>query len=331
MFNRIGDGQAGAVGTEGAALGEEGGKPAVPLGKVGRPGVHHPQAEALDLLGPQPLPIPYAVFIPVALQIGGLGQGVHRVGHGAPQPPEPLLSGHAGVLFDDPGVVLKLIHPHVLHLGAHRRNPPGGHEHEHIAVKQLIRADHINLREGVVRPRQADLPHLELPPGGDLVAEVADPDGVNHIPAQQLQPGEEGGAHVPDGQDVDPLLPPAGALGQDGHPAGAADVHRGEPPLRQGGGQGRVHREVRQAGGVQHLQPVEGLQLARVSDLEGAPAQHRVPLHQIEYRRAGGGLSLGIGQIPPVRGQDLPILFVIIKHNITPHYHFPIKFLRTDP
>ena len=67
----------------------KGGKPAVPLGKVGRPGVHHPQAEALDLLGPQPLPIPYAVFIPVALQIGGLGQGVHRVGHGAPQPRNP--------------------------------------------------------------------------------------------------------------------------------------------------------------------------------------------------------------------------------------------------
>ena len=232
MVHGIGDGQTGAVGTEGAALGEEGGKPAVPLGKVGRPGIHHPQAEALDLLGPQAPAIPHAVFIPVALQIGGLGQGIHRVGHSAPQSMEALLSGHAGILPDDLGVVLKLIHPHVLHLGAHRRDPAGGYEHEHITVKQLLRTDHMDLREGVVLPGQADLSHLKLPPGGDLVTEVADPNGVDHIPAQQLQPGEEGGAHVPDGQNVDPLLPPAGDLGQDGFPAGASDVHRGEPPRR---------------------------------------------------------------------------------------------------
>ena len=74
----------------------------------------------------------------------------------------------------------------------------------------------LDLREGVVLPGQTDLSHLELPAGGDLVAEVTDPDGADHIPAQQLQPGEEGGAHVPDGQDVDPLLPPAAGLGQDG-------------------------------------------------------------------------------------------------------------------
>ena len=180
----------------------------------------------------------------------------------------------------------------------------------------------MDLREGVVLPGQTDLSHLELPAGGDLVAEVTDPDGADHIPAQQLQPGEEGGAHVPDGQDVDPLLPPAAGLGQDGLPAGAADVHRGEPPRLHGGGQGGVQRDIRQAGGVQHLQPVGGLQLARVGHPEGAPAQHRVPFDQIPDGCAGGGLSLGPGQVSPVGGQNLPLFFVIIEHNITLRNHF---------
>ena len=53
VLQGVGDEQPRTVGTEGAALGEEGGQLGVTLGEVGRPGVHHPQAEALDLLRPQ--------------------------------------------------------------------------------------------------------------------------------------------------------------------------------------------------------------------------------------------------------------------------------------
>ena len=73
VVDGVGDGQSGAVGAEGAALGEEASEFLVPLGVIGRPGVHHPQAEALDLLGPQTLAVPSAVLVLVALQIGGLG------------------------------------------------------------------------------------------------------------------------------------------------------------------------------------------------------------------------------------------------------------------
>ena len=84
MFDGVGDGQPGAVGPKGPALCQKGGESGVPLGKVGRPGVHHPQAEALYLLRPQAEAVPVPILVPVALQIGGFGQGVHRVGHRAP-------------------------------------------------------------------------------------------------------------------------------------------------------------------------------------------------------------------------------------------------------
>ena len=50
MLDGIGYHQILAMGTEGAALCEESGKPRISLGVIGSPGVHDAQTEALDLL-----------------------------------------------------------------------------------------------------------------------------------------------------------------------------------------------------------------------------------------------------------------------------------------
>ena len=318
VLNGVGDKQSGAVGAEGAALGEEGGELLVLLGKVGRPGIHHAKAVALDLLRPQALAVPVAILVLVALQIGGLGQGVHRVGHGAPQALEVGLPGHAGVGLDDGGVILKLGHAHILHLGAHRRDALGGHKDKHVAVEEVFGLDHLHVGEGVIVPGEIDLAHLKLPPGGDLVGQVADADGGDHIPAQQLQAGEQGRAHVADGQDVDPLFARVGGGGENGLPAHAAGVHSGELSRLQGGGESLVQLQLGQAACVQHLQAVGGQKLARRSYLKGAPAQDGVALHQVVDGLPGAGSSGGVGQVGVVGGQDFSVLFVIIEHSITP-------------
>ena len=282
VVDGVGDGQSGAVGAEGAALGEKAGEFLVPLGVIGRPGVHHPQAEALDLLRPQALAVPHAVLVLVALQIGGLGQGVHRVGHGAPQALIVGFPGHAGIVLDDAGVGLELGHAHVLHLGANRGDALGGHKDEQVPVEQLFRGDDLHLGHGVVVPGQGDLAQLKLPPGGDLVGQVADADGVDHVAPQQLQPHEQGGAHVPDGQHVHPLLLGGGLGVQQALPPGAGHIHGGETALLNGGRAGPVHLHLGQAGGVQHLQTVGGGELAGAVYLKRPTAQHRVPRHRGE-------------------------------------------------
>lgn len=50
MLDGVSHHQILAVGAEGTAFCEEPGKPLVPLGVIGGPGVHDAQAEALDLL-----------------------------------------------------------------------------------------------------------------------------------------------------------------------------------------------------------------------------------------------------------------------------------------
>ena len=93
-------------------------------------------------------------------------------------------------------------------------------------------------------------------------------------------------------------------------------------PASRAADRGAVQRELRQAGGVQHLQAVGGLQLARVVHLEGAPAQHRVALHQVIDGGAGDGLSLGVGQVSPLGGQDF---FCPFRNNRT-YYNTSLCF-----
>ena len=236
----------------------------------------------------------------------------------------------------DFGVVLKLIHPDILHLGAHRRDAPGGHKDEHIAVEEVFRGHHLYLGKNVVLPGQADLAHLKLPPGGDLVGQVADADGGDHISPQQLQPGEQGGAHVPDGQDVHPLLPRFGGPLQKLLPARAGGVDGGEAAVSDGPadvlvqlqGDGRSVTEHNtggsvieggQAGGVQRFQTVTGLrQLAGVGDLEGGPAQHRVAGDGGIQPPALSGLHLGAEALQRgERDQGRAVDVVIIHDNIT--------------
>ena len=190
--------------------------------------------------------------------------------------------GHAGIVLDDAGVGLELGHAHVLHLGANRGDALGGHKDEQVPVEQLFRGDDLHLGHGVVVPGQGDLAQLKLPPGGDLVGQVADADGVDHVAPQQLQPHEQGGAHVPDGQHVHPLLLGGGLKIQQGLPPGAVHVHGGETALLDGGGAGLVHLHPGQAGGIQYLQAVGGGKLAGAVYLKRPTAQHRVPRHRGE-------------------------------------------------
>ena len=91
MGEGIRDHQPRAVGAEAAAVRQEAAEPGVLLCEIGRPCVHHAQAEALDLLGPEALPVPTAVRTPVGGQISRLAQGVHRVRQDDEEAPESRL------------------------------------------------------------------------------------------------------------------------------------------------------------------------------------------------------------------------------------------------
>ncbi len=322
------------MGAVGPPFCQKRGQLGVPLGEVGRPGVHHPQAEALDLFRPQAPAVPGTVLVPVALQVRGLSQRVHRVRYRAPQTLEPLIPGHTGIVLHNTGVGFKLGHAHILHLRAHRRNALGGHKDKHIAVEEILRSNHLHFREDIIVPGQANLPHFKLPPGRNLLGEVADADGGDYVPAQQLQPGEQGGAHIPDGQDIHPFFPRPGGPVQHLLPAGTADVDSGNPAVlnglpdipvqlqRDGGpvdnGAGGAVLKVDQAGGVQRRQTVPGQQLARVGHLEGPPPQHRVAGDGGEQPPAPGGRCLRPNPLQGGERNQSRAVDVVIIHGITP-------------
>ena len=181
MFNGIGHHQILAVGAEAAPLCQKLLKPLVSLCIVGRSGVHDAQTVALNLLRAQSLLVKNAVLVCIAGQISCLCQRIHRIGHNGEQALKVFLPGLAGVLGHDLGIILKLIHSHILDLRTYRRNSLGGHEYEHIALEQLLRLHHVYLWKRVVVPGIGDLVFLKFPAGRHLVGDIADSDGAYHI------------------------------------------------------------------------------------------------------------------------------------------------------
>ena len=237
---------------------------------------------------------------PVRPGVGGPpdrpAQGVHRVAEDDEQPPEARLPRLAGEMLRQGAVGLQLGHAHVRHAAAHRRDGPGGGEEEHVAVEERALGHGLHLRQGAVVPGPGDLAHLRLPAGRGGLVQVPDADGRDHVPPQQLQGGEQSGAHVPQGQEVDPLLPGPGRDElQRPLPAGAPDVHRRQPARLQGGaGLLGQRRGLRQPPGVQ---PVDaGLrQLAGVRGPPGGGGPGGIALDRVQrsFQHSVSSLSSG--------------------------------------
>ena len=187
MLDGIRDHKIFAVGAEGTALRQEPGKSGIPFRVISRPGVHDAQSKALDLLRKQAHPVKLSGLVLIALQKRRFRQRIHRIRNRAEQSLKLLFSGHPGVMADDLGIILKLIHPDVLHAGAHRRDSLGSDKDEDVAVKQLFRRNHVHLRKRIILPWIGDLVYLKLPAGRHLLRKIADSDGGDHIPAQKME------------------------------------------------------------------------------------------------------------------------------------------------
>ena len=133
----VGQDQALAVGTEAAALRQEGGVAGVPLREVRRPGVHHAEAQAPDLLGEEALVVQVSGLVPVGGQVRRPAEGVHRVAHHQEQAPEPPLPGQAGVALRQGAVCGQLGHADIA-AGPHGGDGLGGGEEEDIAVEEAV-------------------------------------------------------------------------------------------------------------------------------------------------------------------------------------------------
>ena len=241
--NGVGQDQALAVGAEAAAFRQEGGVAGVALGKVRRPGVHHAETQAPDLLGEEALMIQVSGLIPVGGKVRRPAEGVHRVAHHQEEAPEPSLPGQAGIVLRQGTVSGQLGHAHVAPR-SHRRDGLGGGKEEDIAVEEMVQVHGLHLQEGAVVPGPGDLAHLGAPARHGGLVDVADADAVDDIAAQELQGREKGAAHVSHRQEVEALLSPGEGLEAEGVlPAGMGQVHGLESPvldaLQEGLGQVR--------------------------------------------------------------------------------------------
>ena len=202
----VGDDQILPVGAEAASVCEKIRKSLVLFCVVGRPGVHHPQAEAPDLVREQSLTVQDARLVPVALQQHRPAQGIHRVADHAEQALIPGRPGLFRVQCRQLPVQLILGHAHVSLFHRRVRHEPGRAEQEHVSRKQLLRPDDLHRRQGVIFPGQANLIQFKFPPLGHVFPQIADADGGDDVPAQQPQALEQRAAHVPQAQEVHPIF-----------------------------------------------------------------------------------------------------------------------------
>ena len=110
------------------------------------------------------------------------------------------------ILGNDLGVVFKLVHPHILDTGTNRRDSLGSNKYKHIALKEVFRFYHIDLRQRVICPRVRDLVFLKFPACGHFIGNITDADRTDAVAAQKMKPGQQRTSDVADRQHMDSFL-----------------------------------------------------------------------------------------------------------------------------
>ena len=309
--NGVGDDQVLSMGAEAAAVREVLRKTGIPFSIVGRPSVHHPQAEALHLVGKQASAIQDSIFIPVALQQHRPAQGIHRIADHAKQALIPGRPGLFRVQRRQVPVQLVLSHAHVSVFHRRIRHEPGRAEQEYISIKQLLRPDDLHRRQSVICPGQADLIHLKFPPLGHVFPQVADANRGDDIPAQQPQTLEQRAAHVPQAQEVHPVFSPPRWGAEQLLPAGVQPVHGSHPSRPDGLLQLRRDGRAR-GGGIQGLHALLLRQQGRVRHGKALPAREHFPgkkENDLSLLRQGAYSFIG-QRVPGAEG--VPLIAIVV-------------------
>ena len=110
------------------------------------------------------------------------------------------------ILRNDLGVIFKLVHPHILDARTNRRDSLRSDKYKYIALEEVFRFYHIDLRQRVICPRVGNLVFLKFPACGHFIGNITDADRTDAVAAQKMKPGQQRTSDIADRQNMDSFL-----------------------------------------------------------------------------------------------------------------------------